>query len=477
MHSRYEPGGRVVVEAMSQGVPVIGTDKGFALDYIKNWYNGFLVTFGDIETLSRRMEYFIHQPLLRSVMGENARNTAINIRSEWRFLDMHCEIYENINKNNMNVFSGTTTMAAETCITQMQILTYPYFHQTPDIQSIKEFLESYFGHKQFKIKQLDMSSKASIRWLVKSNGKTYILKHHFSRLALSALWDPTAREQIVFPATQRFHTERFSSLLPGMAKIEKYCASNLFILQKYYETPKLNLSIEILKQMVLPIRQLNSISVGRIEVLFTLFHPNWLLGSLKNILSTNKFFKEIFEMDEKPWYLHADFSIRLAWAKMIYKLSDKTLHLTQEQSEELIETAYRFTELAKVETNFRPGISHGNMDIEHFVLSATNDFLLLGDEKLHPSFPGKDIASLLIDFVDKTVKNDLNTIEELYEIYIYAISLNKNEVSLHISWIGLLTLDLFLMNNVLLNEYKSKLMLSHFYAIANIAKTLTSHDN
>ena len=42
-HSLYEPGGRVAIEAMCEGVPVIGTPNGFAKDTIIDWYNGFLV--------------------------------------------------------------------------------------------------------------------------------------------------------------------------------------------------------------------------------------------------------------------------------------------------------------------------------------------------------------------------------------------------------------------------------------------------
>ena len=41
-NSLYEPGGRVVVEAMSEGIPVIAAPNGFARDLILDWQNGFL---------------------------------------------------------------------------------------------------------------------------------------------------------------------------------------------------------------------------------------------------------------------------------------------------------------------------------------------------------------------------------------------------------------------------------------------------
>ena len=72
-HSLYEPGGRVAVEAMCEGIPVLATPNGFALDYIQDWKNGFLVPYGDIKTLAVRMEHFIKQPYLSDIMGKQAK--------------------------------------------------------------------------------------------------------------------------------------------------------------------------------------------------------------------------------------------------------------------------------------------------------------------------------------------------------------------------------------------------------------------
>lgn len=40
-NSLYEPGGRVITEAMSEGIPVIASPNGFALDLVHDWDNGF----------------------------------------------------------------------------------------------------------------------------------------------------------------------------------------------------------------------------------------------------------------------------------------------------------------------------------------------------------------------------------------------------------------------------------------------------
>src|ERR1039458_789699 len=61
-HSLYEPGGRMLLEAMAQGIPVIATPYGFAADLIVDWHNGFLVDHGDINALKMRMQHFALQP-------------------------------------------------------------------------------------------------------------------------------------------------------------------------------------------------------------------------------------------------------------------------------------------------------------------------------------------------------------------------------------------------------------------------------
>lgn len=66
----YEASGRVVVEALCEGIPVIALDNGFANEIIKDWYNGFIVAHGAVNKLVRRMELFITNPNLTDSMGK-----------------------------------------------------------------------------------------------------------------------------------------------------------------------------------------------------------------------------------------------------------------------------------------------------------------------------------------------------------------------------------------------------------------------
>jgi len=93
-HSRFEAGGRVILEAMCQGKPVIATPNGFAADYIQDWVNGFLISYGDRKSLAHRMEHFIYQPFLSNTMGNAAKATFQQIEHDWNYVGIHVHIYD-----------------------------------------------------------------------------------------------------------------------------------------------------------------------------------------------------------------------------------------------------------------------------------------------------------------------------------------------------------------------------------------------
>lgn len=95
-HSQYEAGGRVAIEAMSAGVPVIATKDGFAKDMIQNGYNGFLCEYGNVNRLSECMEYFILDKSKWCQMGENARITYQKFKLQWNCYNKIFTTYEQI---------------------------------------------------------------------------------------------------------------------------------------------------------------------------------------------------------------------------------------------------------------------------------------------------------------------------------------------------------------------------------------------
>ena len=67
-----EPFGRVAVEAMSRGRPVIGTKAGGLTEIIDDGVTGFLVSPGDSSAIAERILTFRNQPHLLDEMGERA---------------------------------------------------------------------------------------------------------------------------------------------------------------------------------------------------------------------------------------------------------------------------------------------------------------------------------------------------------------------------------------------------------------------
>jgi glycosyltransferase involved in cell wall biosynthesis len=70
--SRYEPYGIAVLEAMAHGAPVVVTRECGVADRVVNGENGFIVDFGDVETLADKILRLLGDAHLRTTMGRAA---------------------------------------------------------------------------------------------------------------------------------------------------------------------------------------------------------------------------------------------------------------------------------------------------------------------------------------------------------------------------------------------------------------------
>ncbi len=76
MCSRSEGFGRVTVEYMMAGLPVIASDSGANPELVKEQENGLLYHMKDVHDLARKMKMIVESPELRERMGRNAARYA-----------------------------------------------------------------------------------------------------------------------------------------------------------------------------------------------------------------------------------------------------------------------------------------------------------------------------------------------------------------------------------------------------------------
>jgi glycosyltransferase involved in cell wall biosynthesis len=65
--------GRIFVEAMAGGIPVIGVNQGGALEMVREAENGFLISSGDADAAASHILTLAHDPELRNRFGKHGR--------------------------------------------------------------------------------------------------------------------------------------------------------------------------------------------------------------------------------------------------------------------------------------------------------------------------------------------------------------------------------------------------------------------
>lgn len=201
-NSLYEPGGRVITEAMSEGIPVIAAPNGFALDLVHNWENGFLVPHGNETELAIRMEHFIRQPYLSNVLGENARQTAINVVKDWNFAHKHLLAYGlEISYPNENIIPCIDYFA------RREINIFPYCNMPLSKELLCEFLYENTGESAICPPQKVSVEGTSDIYEIQGCHESYIIKHPYTRLNLSPIVLPFRNNEYVCSSSEFYNYE------------------------------------------------------------------------------------------------------------------------------------------------------------------------------------------------------------------------------------------------------------------------------
>lgn len=74
--------GQVLLQAMASGLPVVASRNSGAPDVIRDGIDGLLFDAGDVATLAAHLQRLHRDPELRLTMGRNARERALDFRSE-----------------------------------------------------------------------------------------------------------------------------------------------------------------------------------------------------------------------------------------------------------------------------------------------------------------------------------------------------------------------------------------------------------
>lgn len=96
MSSQCEAFGRVTVEYMMAGMPVIGSNSGGTPEIVVPGETGWLYEPGNDEQLAERMAAYIENPAMIALHGKNGRSRAERVFAEERCARQIYALYEEL---------------------------------------------------------------------------------------------------------------------------------------------------------------------------------------------------------------------------------------------------------------------------------------------------------------------------------------------------------------------------------------------
>ncbi len=92
--SKYEPGGRTILEAMASGLPVLASPQGIAKEVIKDGINGYIISKESPKIWAQKIYLLLSDEQKVKEMGRAAKKTIIENFTMNQFYDKHWGIYE-----------------------------------------------------------------------------------------------------------------------------------------------------------------------------------------------------------------------------------------------------------------------------------------------------------------------------------------------------------------------------------------------
>ena len=216
MHSSYEPGGRVIIEALAAGIPVISTPNGFGADYVHDWFNGFQIPYGDYAKLHDIMALFIKQPYLSNNLGLNAKKYMKEILNVWDFSKLHEKVYYSAFFNTGVTFEDLSQEISIVNYIPNYINTYPFFNDISSRSEISSLFKKNWG--EIELFKEQYYRKGICIWSFVYKEKTYELQQPYTRI-LEDVYYKVHSIQKVDTRPVIYENEKFAATLQGINPI------------------------------------------------------------------------------------------------------------------------------------------------------------------------------------------------------------------------------------------------------------------
>lgn len=411
MHSFYEPGGRVIVEAMSTGIPVIATPNGFGRDYIYNWKNGFTVQYGDINELCTKLELFVRQPYLSDSLGSTAKEYADIIIEKWDFFYNHLYAYGLRPKKN-----SLEHHQVKNYVSKCEINLFPYYNEELTKRYIENFVSTSINENILTISNFERRSTSHI-YEIQTTNSYFILKEVINRFSASAYFNPF-NYYLVRNKINAYYVEKESYLNRLNKNLIAYDdEKKLFLLKKYkdfdnYSLNEFQLMLNyILKNCVHPtLEEYNKYNLIMSSI----------TGTYESIMNA---FKELETLDKYYFECSGLFSVHLVWKLAPYILDYNTRLINKKTYIDLKKYSDYFLSIYKFTLDIQ-NIMYVNIDanVRHFLQDENENVVMIDLEKTCIGDIESTIACLLFDFLNNRYILFKDTLCILNE---YQISIKK----------------------------------------------------
>lgn len=445
-HSRYEPGGRVVLEAMSEGVPVIATPHGFAAGLVRDWCTGFLVEFGDEEALCQRMEHFVRQPLLRNSLGGAARKAALQALGTWSFLETHREVY--LAAVGGPALPDRVAEAADPVPCEIPRFppTHPYGDRPPAELAVTALVESATGCADVAVIARAERGR-SIAWAVSAGVGEWVATWPAPVLRTRPLWDADDGPP-AWSHTRRWASGAFAASLPFHLPLAGKDEASGLLLFRCVPPAALDWpDPESCARVADLLRRTVHAAFPEADAVREILDRSWADAPGEELRSAAAALDRAVAGGGRPWHHPARVLLRFEWARRTRDLAAGRLRLPAGFDRDALRAAALFTDLADGETRLEVRACHGSLRVGR-VRGDGEQLWLTGGETAHLAFPGEDMALLLTEVSAKAGGTEEER-EAYWRAALARVAAREEERLALIGWAGLAALEGMARNHVM----------------------------